>query len=343
MQHGEKHVQLSFRQGIVRYQTPLSGPTLLQRTPLSNTSVDLIVVPNEPVLITFAHYTTNYLISENTTVSGAWGSGAVGSTNGPLAMNQTQYLYWDIDLATGALTRGWTSLAPIYTSQAPTNPHPGQMWFDNIHTVWNVFTQSTPTSIGVWQNKIRCFAGIYQSNGVLVPMPIGSQVPPPPGIVGIFSAGNLLLGTNNQPLKNSDGTFVTTATQLIVQETSGQNVTFDAALAWGEAAQDIPAFYLVSFGPNKTISLASSNNYSSFVSGIVTDQLYEEEVGRVVINGVVRYDQWNWPIINAPLFCGPSGQVTLTPPPIGVIQQIGTTYDSDAIVLNIGPPVRIRT
>lgn len=336
-------MQISFRQGILRYQTPLSGPTLLQRTPLSNTSVDLLVVPNEPVLITFAHYTANYLVAENTTVSGAWGSGAVGSTNGPLAMNQTQYLYWDIDLGSGALTRGWTSLSPIYTSQAPVNPQPGQMWFDNINTVWNVYTKTTPTSIGTWQNKVRCFAGTYMSNGVLVPMPIGSQVPPAPGIVGLFSAGNLLLGTNNSPLKNSDGTFVTTATQLIVQETSGQNVTFDAALAWGEASQDIPAFYLVSFGPNKTISLASSNNYSSFVSGIVTDQLYEEEVGRVVINGVVRYDQWSWPLINAPLFCGPSGQVTTTPPPIGVVQQIGTVYDTDAIVLNIGPPVRIRT
>lgn len=335
-------MQLSFRQGIIRYQVPQSGPTLLQRTAGSQTSVDLLVVPNEPVLITFAHYTANYTATENNTVIGAWGSGAIGSTNGPLPMNQTEYLFWDIDLATGALTRGWTLYPPLYTSTKPTNPQNGQMWFDNINTVWWVYTQHG-NAPGVWQNKIRVFAGVYQSNGILVPMPLGSQVHP--AINGHFDAGNIILGTNNSPLKNSDGTFVTTATKLIVQETSGQNVSFDAALAYGEAAEDIPAFYLVSFRPHKLIGLASNLNYTSFVSGIVTEPLYEEEVGRVVINGIVRSDQWDWPSssINAPLFCGPSGQVTLTPPPIGVSQQIGVVYDTDAINLNIGQAVRIRT
>src|SRR5271167_2102008 len=104
-------MQLSFRQGIIRY-----SPPLLQKTPLNPSSVDLLVTPGYPVVVTFAHYTANYLISENTTVPGAWGSGAIGSTNGPLPMSQTEYLYWDIDLGTGALTRGWTLLAPLYTS-----------------------------------------------------------------------------------------------------------------------------------------------------------------------------------------------------------------------------------
>lgn len=333
---------IQFRQGILRYQVPQSGPTLLQRTPLSQTSVDLIAVPQEPVVITFAHYSANYIATENISVTGAWGGGAVNSTNGPMPMNQTEYLYWELDLATGALNRGWTLLPPLYTSTQPTNPHNGQMWFDLINTVWWVYTQQG-SAPGVWQNKIRVFAGVYQSNGILVPMPLGSQVVPP--INGNFTAGNIILGTNNTPLKNSDGTFVTTGTQLTIQETSGQNVSFDAALAFGEAAEDIPAFYLVSFKPNKMIGLASNLNYTSFVSGIVTEPLYEEEVGRVVINGIVRSDQWDWPSssINAPLFCGPSGQVTLTPPPIGVSQQIGIVYDIDAINLNIGQAVRIRT
>ncbi len=93
------------------------------------------------------------------------------------------------------------------------------------------------------------------------------------------------------------------------------------------------------------LALASNLNYINFVNGIVTADLPLGQTGRVVVNGVVRSDQWSWDpsVINAPLFCGPSGQVTLTPPPVGVSQQIGVVYDIDAILLNIGAPVRIRT
>src|SRR5277367_248693 len=149
-------MQISFRQGIIRYQTPLSGPTLLQVTPGNNQSVDLLVVAGFPVLVTFAHYTANYIISENNFVSGAWGSGAVGSTNGPLPMGVTEYLYWDIDLGTGALTRGWTSLPPVYSNSAPAHPVNGQMWFDVVNVVWNVW-QQLGSNPGTWLNKIRCF------------------------------------------------------------------------------------------------------------------------------------------------------------------------------------------
>jgi len=338
-------MQLSFRQGIIRYQTPLSGPTLLQPTPLNPTSVDLLVVPGFPVLVTFAHLTANYIISENNTVTGAWGSGTVGSTNGPLPMNLTEYLYWDIDLGSGALTRGWTLLAPIYSINPPPHPQNGQMWFDLVNTVWNVW-QQLGTNPGIWLNKVRCFAGTYFSNGVLVPMPLGSQVPPPPGIVGNFAAGNIILGTNNRPLKNSDGTFVNTSTSLIVQETSGQNVSLDAVLAFGEATENIPAFYLVSFSANQTISLADSNGYTfaTFANGIVTSPLFSSQAGRVVLNGVITNDTWNWApsLANAPLFLGPQGVLSLTPPATGVIQVVGYVYAPNAIVLNIGPAIRIR-
>lgn len=107
-------MEISFRQGIVRYDTNQSPP-ILSRTSLTAASIDLNVV-DAPILVTFAHYDANYLIEETRTVVGAWGSGDVNSTNGPLAMNQTQYLYWDLNLSTGALTRGWTALPWIYTT-----------------------------------------------------------------------------------------------------------------------------------------------------------------------------------------------------------------------------------
>lgn len=305
---------------------------------MSGHSVD-INANQEPAVVTFAHYGANYIIEETKTVIGAWGSGGIGSTNGPLPPHQTEYLYWDIDLATGALTRGWTLVPPIITSSEPANPVNDLHWFDLSTTRMRVY-RKTSSAPGVWQDRIRCFAGVYDSNAILTPYPTGSQV----GINGEFDGGNLILGSNNVPLKQSDGTFANTSSSLIIQQTSGQNVQFDMAVVYAEATEDIPAFYLVSFQPGKRIGLASSNNFNSFVSGLVIEPLYQQETGQVITNGVVRNDQWHWPdaVINAPLFCGPTGQLMLTPPPVGVVQQVGIVYDVDAIYMNLFPPVRLR-
>jgi hypothetical protein len=333
-------VKISFREGIIRHQTPISGPDWLQKTSLSGNSIDLNA-STEPTVITFAHYGANYLFEENRTVVGAWGGGAVGSVNGPLvAHGQTQFLYWDVDLATGALTRGWTLVPPIISSTEPTSPQADTHWFDLINARMRVF-RKPGSSPGSWQDKIRLFAATYDSNAILIPFPLGSQV----GLVGgNWNAGNLLLGVNNKPLKQSDGTFATTESELIVHQTSGQNVKFDMALVYAQAAEEIPKFYLVSFQPNRRIGLASSNNMTNFVSGIVVEDLNQEEVGQVITNGAVRNEQWNWlpDQINKPLFCGVSGELKLTPPTVGVVQQVGFVYDQDSIYLNLFPPVRLK-
>lgn len=333
-------MKIGFRQGIIRRQTNLSAPDFLRKTSLSGNSIDLIVSP-EPTVITMAHYGANYLFEEARTVVGAWGGGGLGSLNGPLvAVGQTQYLFWDIDLATGQLARGWTLIPPIITPVEPTNPLPDTHWFDTTLTRMRVF-RKPGAAPGVWQDKIRLFAAIYDSNAIIVHYPIGSQV----GITnGEWSCGNLILGTNNKPLKQSDGTFVTTETNLIIYQTSGQNVKFDMALVFAQASEEIPKFYCVSFQPDRRIGLASSNSHYNFVSGIVVEDLNQEEVGQVITNGVVRNEQWNWTPaqINKPLFVGPTGELLLTPPIAGTVQQVGFVYDQDSIYFNLFPPVRMR-
>lgn len=334
-------MKIPFRQGIIRYQTNLSAPDFLRKTSLSGTSIDLIVSP-EPTIFTMAHYSANYIFEETRTIVGAWGGGGVGSMNGPLvASGQTQYLFWDIDLATGELSRGWTLLSPVISPEPPVNPQHDQHWFDTANSRMRVFRRPNLSSNGVWQDKVRLFAGVYDQNANIVPMPIGSQV----GITGgQWSAGNLILGTNNKPLKQSDGTFVTTESDLIIYQTSGQNVKFDMALVFAMASEEIPKFYCVSFQPDRRIGLASSNDSSRFVSGIVVEDLHENEVGQVITNGVVRNEQWHWNTadINKPLFIGAAGNLRLTPPTVGTVQQVGFVYDQDSIYFNLFPPVRLR-
>lgn len=332
-------MKVNFRQGIIRYPTNLSGPSFLQKTSLSASAVDLVISP-EPVVLTFAHNTANYLLEEVRSITGAWGGGAVGTANGPLPLNQACYLYWDVNLATAELTHGWTLIPPIVTSNEPASPEHDTHWFDTQATKMRVYRKPA-TGEGYWQDKVRLFAAKHESSGLITPMPIGSQV----GIKdGNWSTGNIILGANNKPLKQSDGTFVTTESDLIIYQTSGQNVKFDMALVFAQAAEEIPKFFLVTFLPDRRVGLASSTNLNSFVSGIVVEDLYEDDVGQIITNGVVRNEQWNWTPeqINKPLFCGPSGQISLTPARVGVVQQVGFVYDQDSIYLNLFPPIRLR-
>lgn len=331
---------ISFRQGIVRTANILNGPNWLQKTSLNGTSVDLNVA-QEPIVLTFSHYGTNYLYEETATIQGAWGTSAIGTNNGPMAATgQTQYLYWDVALDTGEMTRGWTALPPIIAGVEPPNPSDDQHWYDTVNFRMRVF-RKPGNSAGQWQDKIRLFAGRYDQSANLIPYGLGSQV----GITGgTWGAGNIILGTNNKPLKQSDGTFATTESDFIIYKTSGENVRFDMALQYRQALDSIPKFNLVSFMPNNKMKLASSNDMNLFTSGIVLADHYVNDTGQVVTSGVVRNEQWGWSdtVINAPVFCGQFGQVTTTPPTMGVVQQVGFICDKTSIYMQLLPPVRLR-
>lgn len=331
-------MKINFRQGIIKRQNSLTGPDWLQKTSLAGNSIDLNA-QTEPVSFTVAHYSANYLLEETKSVIAAWGGGPIGSNNGPLTPGQACWLYWDVDLGTGALTRGWTLVAPYISATEPANPIHDTHWFDLIQNRTRVF-RKPGAAAGAWQDKVRLFAASYNLAGTIVPYPIGSQV----GITnGNFTTGNLILGVNNKPLKQSDGTFATTESELIIQQTSGQNVKFDMALVYAQAEEEIPKFHLISFRPNKRMMLASSLNTTSFVSGAVVDDLNQEEIGQVISNGVIRNEQWNFTAdqINKPIFCGVHGEIVLNPPTVGVLQQVGFIYEPDSIYLNLFPPVRL--
>lgn len=334
---------------------------------MAGTSIDLIA-SSQPTAVAFAHYDANYLIEETKDVVAAWGGGSLPGSdvnNSALtATGQTQYLYWDIDFRTASLRRGWTTLPPLISNTAPLNPANDQHWFDTANTVMKVFRKTSPSDPGKWIDKIRCFAATYNSSAIIVPYPLGSQV----GITGNFFAGQIMIGVNGRALRSGDdkGTFLTTETPLTVVNTGGQNVKFDAALVFAQAVEDIPRFSCVTYVPQKRIKLASSNDINNFVSGIVVEDLHQEEVGQVITNGVVQNDQWPaqpldgdqgrplpplvtdpdyWLIknhINAPVFCSATGQLMLSPPNVGVVQQVGFVYDVDAVYINLFPPVRLR-
>lgn len=324
-------MKVNFRQGLARYQKDANGnPIFLQRSN-NGQYVNLVVSPT-PALIVFAQRDATYLVEESKNVNNAWG---------PLSGTATKYLYWDVDMLNGSLTRGFTLMAPLYTSTAPNSPLVDQHWFDTIETVMRVWNGKA------WIEKIRCFAGKITSNAIVTPLPLGSQA----GITGDFEAGQILLDSFGTPLRQRNpndpphvnARFVTTTSWLNVVNSSNTQIRVEQQLILGMAAEEMGKFSLIQLRPGRRLVLARSTDYTSRVAGIVIDDLNESETGVVVNSGLVRNQGWSWPdaVINRALFCGPTGQVTVVAPQTGVVQQIGFIYDANSIWMEIKQPVVI--
>lgn len=316
-------MHLPFRQGLARYQTDvLSTPTFLQKgTGGSGFFVDLLVSP-DPTIIVFAHKNANYVVDELKSVSNAWG---------PITNSTTTYLYWDVDLLTGFLTRGMTIAPPIYSGSPPSAPVTDQHWFDTVETTMRVWN-------GVkWLDKIRAFAGYVTSGSIIHPFPLGTQA----GIIVECEGGNLVLDAYNKPLRQTDGTFVTTVTSLLIVNNSAKKVKFETEVLTGMAAEPIPKFSLVQVRSGRRLILARSNDFMTRISGVSLEDLYTNEVGSIVADGLIRNSSWSFlpNQVNRPVFCGTNGEVTTTPPTTGVIQVAGFVYDTDAIYMNVFPPI----
>lgn len=316
-------MQLTFRHGIIRRQTDiLNTPTFLRKSSPAGNYIDLIVSP-DPTVITMSHGESNYLIEESKTVTQAWGPFAV--------LGQTQYLFWDVSLLDGSITHGYTLLPLMVTGNTPAAPAVDQHWFDLNDMVMKVWNGTK------WTIKLRLFAATYDSSAIILPFPLGTQV----GISNVENkAGNIMLARDNKPLRNSVGEFVTTESSLTISHASAESVKFETAVIHAGATEYIPKFSLVSFIGPRQMALASSNNVSRYVSGIVLEDFYEGEVGIVIPSGVVRNDQWSFTHdqIGKPVFCSMTGEITLTPPTSGISQIAGQVHDADTIYMNILTP-----
>lgn len=316
-------MRVNFRQGIARYQTDVgANATFLQKSPANNAYIDLVVSP-DPTIVVFAHKAATYLFEESKTVRNAWGPFTPG---GP-----TFYLYWDMSLLNAAVTRGATRYPPIFSPIPPNTPVVDQHWFDTTATCMKVWDGNR------WAEKIRVFAAEYRSSSIIKPFPLGSQA----GLNAEVDAGNIVLDIYGKPLRMSDGTFATTTAQLSVVGLATKQIKIEADVLQLLAVQQIPKHYLVRIQEGRKALPASSEDVTSRVAGLAAEDIYQNEVGTIVANGLVRSDSFTWASsqIGKPLFCGVDGELTVVPPTAGVLQQVGTVWDTDAVMINIYPPV----
>jgi hypothetical protein len=243
-----------------------------------------------------------------------------------------------VNLLDGTLTRGFTLIPPVNSAAAPPTPAEGQHWFDTANMLMKVWTLNGQS--GKWVTKVRVFACIYNSNAQIIPIQTstGSQV----NVNTPCEAGHILMNDVGNPLRDRDGCLLTTESSLLISRSATSPIKLETAIIDVQATEYIPAFYLVSFIGRHKVALASSNRIDRQVGGIMLEDMYPGEVRRVVLNGNVSYDQWTWPdtAIGRPVFCGPTGEVTLSPPQTGIVQQVGLVFDAQTVTINLMIPIK---
>ena len=321
-------MRLSFRQGVVRYQTDNTGIPAHLYLDVTRNFISLIVAET-PTLITFAHRESNYLVEEPVSVIQAWG---------PI-IHQECWMYWDINLFSGIVTRGMTTVKPITGLIAPSNPIEDTHWFDTSEVLMKVFLN------GKWQERIRVFAGHYR-NGYFNPFPIGSQV----GIENQPNdAGYILMDPFNVPLRfkppgepsNWYARFITSETWLTVVNRTSMLSKLDSGNFPVLAAEPIPKFSLVQLLPDRRIELARHTDHTTRVNGIILEDMYPSDVADLFCHGMIANDDWEWEnqYINKPLYAGAHGELTTSPPATGVYQQVGFVFDRNSVFIDLQPVI----
>ena len=301
-------MKYNFRQGIQHAPSTAGHPSFLTYNPGNNTVTISIGV--NLVRATAAYGSYNYLIEEREDATDAWGPFVWNAAWGPEPIgNYTLYLYWDINRATGLVSRGFTPRVPAFGLTEPPTPATDQHWFDtNINTmkVWDGTA---------WRKSIRVFAASFVTGTqTITEEQLGSQV----GLTSVGPQvdwpdhGYILFGADMRGVRYNDTNFVTTATQLNTNHGSfASPIRLELLNSTVLADEPIPAFSAVTNSGAGLVSLANGTLPSLRPIGLALVDATPGDPVDIVTHGIVYNDQWTWDVSGGEkdLYCGANGEL----------------------------------
>ena len=324
-------MKTNFRQGILKAPVDAQGKcNFLSYNSLSQTIT--INVSEGDILATVAHKTNNYLINENTTTVNVWGPFNWDSSWGIQPAAPKYYLFWDINIGTGELTRSYTAHDPIVQINPPLNPKGGLHWYDvneNVMKFWDSIKLS-------WIPVIRLFAGTYEPVGnILTCFNIESQT----NDYVYSDSGYILYGVDFKALKDAEGNFLTTITNMMTQHHNSFHspVKMELITPSSRAKENIPAFHCVTSTKDGFLEVTNLSLGKRPI-GIVNQSYLTGQGVDFIVNGLVYNDNWNWnPNLPQDLYVSETGSITqipITTPGI-VNVRVGTVLSSKTAFINI--------
>lgn len=323
-------MHLNFRQGIARSRSILGTPDFLT---YNNTFSTVDVNITTPwLIVTAAYKSKDYLLEERANQSQSWGPFIWSPTWGAQPSVITYQLYWDVNLATGAVTKGYTPWVPVYGPVAPPNQRIDQHWFNTLEHIMYVWDSKA------WQQKCRVFAASFgPGTQTIAHRSFKSQV----SLNGLdVYAGYITYGEDSKGIRLDDGTFLTSATDVFVNTGRYSSpVNLEAASAALIAGEPIPAFSCVTNENLSTASLANPFDVQKYPIGIATKEAALGEAIELISEGVLYNDQWNWDFsLGKDIYCGINGVLYQGDPTLSTTDgdlKVGTILSEVSIQVHI--------
>jgi hypothetical protein len=324
-------MNLNYRQGLISFQQSGSQPLFLLPSSTAG-HLDLSVSPT-PLIGTIAHGSSDYLLKFDATIPAAFG---------PLVSGQNNYLYLELNVISGEITRGITTLEPVHSTTEPTGT-PGLMWFDLNANVYKV--RNNQNTKWVESPRLVLAIAVLGNPNQLIYKPVGSEIALLNGVEG--HPGYLMLDSQLRPLRTSTGELLTSDTPVRLKTTVGTAGVLSSPVNTFvpvRANEPIPALRLVYFTSADAVSLASSDPalvIPKFPVGLVQQPLAQNEVGVITQAGEIVSDQWNGSLgwadadIGKPLYCGYNGEVTLTRPSGVQAYRVGYVKNNKSVLFNV--------
>lgn len=283
---------INFRQGIITY--PISGN--LQSFLVAAGTYVTLSADNGRTDVAIAHGADNYLMSENTTVTNAWG---------PLPVSTDCWLYWDIDKRTAVRTFGFTLVEPVYGPSTPTSPIPDLHWFNTATNTMYVYTS------GAFREVIRTFAAKFNTN-VFTPMGYGFAQRPYAGTqVGVLLStlvGRILVDDIGDPIRRTNGHFLTTEHDFFIDGSPVNILRLESTVLTGTAQlENLHAYQVVIFSEFGQIGHATYNDIQAGAIAILLEDLNRYDTGTVCIQGHITNPNWVWTTVGSPLWIDDTG------------------------------------
>ena len=345
---------VNFRQGIVSYPvgflTKVGTPT--------GARVALNITSDTPLILHFAHRDTNYIVVQKTSVGLTPPTGAFG---GPFLAGIDYYLYADIDLSTGVVTWGNTTLTPVNQATTPSATQTvdddgttnlvqmaGRHWFktaavggadDTTYPPYQMYVRNAGNT--AWEPKVRVFVARYEEGAFFISMSVNSANPNTAikfsgtqvGNLTQNSAGFLIYDSSNVAYKNSDGTFVTTEDVIKTGMLLGADLRVGNQVITAVADSALPGYTVVRFPTFGHVAPVNLYNLDQSFFGFVEAPASINEQVQVILEGIITNSAWNWSTANAPIYADNTGQLTETKPSINDAEPVAFALSATQIVL----------
>lgn len=321
-------MKASFRQGILSAKIDNGLPNFLSLTSVSSNRYVHHLAAEVATTLNFAHKHANYLVKVKELQNNAWGPFA--------SVAQPRWLYWDLSLVDGKLTRGSTTLLPLFQTEAPLNPLNGQHWFDLTATTMKVWSDTS------WVEYARVFACKLQ-NSTITYFPFGSQV----NLNQEIDLGYILFDVDKKPIRITGGVFFTTDTVSLVDYAPNvSSFKLDQNVMALQAVESIPAHSFVCIAGDNLMALADIGNANKDAIGMVDSAVASGEISSVIFRGLVTAFDWSSATadnisefgptqIGKHVYLSNTGQFTFNAVSNSAAQKVGTIINKHSIYIDI--------